>query len=89
MIEATSTVRLEVALRVLTTYCDLGKTATQEDEMNVRWWAGDEALSPPEAAAVVIRRELERDRAAGSLTAVETVSPCGCVSAYAVSTGKI
>jgi len=63
--------------------------ATPEDEMNVRWWAGDEALSPPEAAAVVIRRELERDHAAGSLTAVETVSPCGCVSAYAVGTGQI
>jgi hypothetical protein len=89
MIEASSTVRLEVALRVLTTYCDLGKTATPEDEMNVRWWAGDEALSPPEAAAVVIRRELERDHAAGSVTAVETVPRWECVGAHTVGTGEI
>jgi len=66
MMEAGSAVRMEVALRVLAAHCDLGRTATPEDEENVRRWAGDQALAPPEAAIVVIRRELGRDLVAGS-----------------------
>jgi hypothetical protein len=58
--EAGSAVRMAAALRVLTTHCGLGTTATPEDEENVRWWAGDEALSLADAATVVIQRELER-----------------------------
>lgn len=72
--EAGSMSRMETALRVLTTHCDLGKTATPEDEENVRGWAGDGELSPPEAATVVIRRELERGLRAKPLTLVEAVS---------------
>jgi hypothetical protein len=69
--EADSTARLEAALRVLTTHCDLGKTATPDDEENVRRWAGDGALSPPEAATLVIRQELERGFGAQPLALVE------------------
>jgi hypothetical protein len=58
--EAGSAARMAAALRVLTTYCGLGTTATPEDEESVRWWAGDDALSLADAATVVIQRELER-----------------------------
>lgn len=61
--EAGSAARMAAALRVLTTHCGLGTTATPEDEENVRWWAGDEALSLADAATVVIQRELERSLA--------------------------
>jgi hypothetical protein len=61
MRESGSTVRMLAALRVLGTHCKLGKTATPEDLENVRWWAGDETLSPPEAATIVIQRELQRN----------------------------
>jgi hypothetical protein len=64
--EAASTVRMQAALRVLSTHCQLGTTATPEDEENVRWWAGDETLSPPEAATVVVHRELQRNNAASA-----------------------
>jgi hypothetical protein len=60
---------MQAALRVLTTHCKLGETATLEDVENVRWWAGDETLSPPEAATVVVRRELRRSHVVKSLTA--------------------
>ena len=61
--ETGSTARMHAALRVLATYCKLGNTATPEDVENVRWWAGDETLSPSEAATTVVQRELQRSRA--------------------------
>jgi hypothetical protein len=73
--EMGSAVLLETALRVLTTYCDLGNTATAEDERNVRWWAGDAGLPAPDAAAVVIQRELERGLTPRSSTSAQTVPP--------------
>jgi hypothetical protein len=82
--EAGSAVRMEAALRVLTTHCDLGKTATPEDEENVRWWAGNEALSPAEAATVVIQRELKHGLAVRSLT-----RPRECAGVVVASAGKI
>jgi hypothetical protein len=66
--ETGSIARMQAALRVLTTHCKLGKTATSEDVENVCWWAGDKTLSPSEAANIVVQRELQRNRAAGSLT---------------------
>jgi hypothetical protein len=62
--ETASTARMHAALRVLTTHCKLGDTATPEDVENVRWWAGDETLSPSEAAKTVVQRELQKSRAA-------------------------
>lgn len=62
--ETASTVRMQVALRVLSTHCQLGTTSTPEDEENVRWWAGDQTLPPDEAATLVVRRELQRNRVA-------------------------
>jgi hypothetical protein len=82
--ETGSTVRLEAALRVLTTHCDLGKTATPEDEENVRWWAGNEVLSPAEAATVVIHRELKHGLGVRSLTPA-----CECAGLVGASAGKI
>jgi hypothetical protein len=57
--EAGSTSRMQTALRVLSTHSKLGEMATPEDVENVRSWAGDETLSPAEAAAVIVWRELE------------------------------
>ena len=82
--EAGSRVRMEAALRVLTTHCDLGKTVTPEDEENVRWWAGNEALSPTEAATVVIQREIKQGVAVRSLT-----PPCECAGLVGASAVKI
>ena len=60
--EAGSTSRMQTALRVLSTHCKLGETATPEDVEKVRSWAGDETLSPADAAAVIVWRELEERR---------------------------
>ena len=76
--EAGSTSRMQAALRVLSTHCKLGETATPEDVENVRSWAGDESLSPAEAAAVIVWRELE-ERHCGIVSAIEAAtSPRGC-----------
>jgi hypothetical protein len=61
---------MQTALRVLSTHCKLGEMATPEDVENVRWWAGDATLSPAEAAAVIVWRELE-ERHGGIASAVE------------------
>jgi len=68
--EAGSTSRMQTALRVLSTHCKLGETATPEDVEKVRSWAGDETLSPADAAAVIVWRELE-ERHGGIDSAVE------------------
>ena len=57
--EAGSSSRMQAALRVVWAHCKLGETVTPEDVENVRWWAGDKTLSPPEAATVI---ELEERR---------------------------
>jgi hypothetical protein len=71
---------MQAALRVLSTHCKLAETATPEDVENVRWWAGDETLSLPEAAAVIIWRELE-ERHGGVVSPVEAVTSSGIVPA--------
>jgi len=64
-VDANSTARMLTALRVLTTFYRFSETATLEDIGNVLSWAGDQTLSPPDAAVVVVRRELDRrDRTA-------------------------
>jgi hypothetical protein len=59
-VDESSTARILAALRVLTTYYKFGQTASLEDMDNVRRWASDESLSAPDAAMIVVRRELER-----------------------------
>lgn len=80
MMEADSTLRMQAALRVLSTHCRLGETATPEDVENVRWWADDETLSPAEAAAVIIWRELE-ERHGGVSSPVEAATSSRMVPA--------
>lgn len=65
-----NTARILTALRVLAAFYKLGQTATMEDIANVRRWAGDESLSPMDAAASVVRRELENGRRDPSGTGV-------------------
>ena len=74
--EAGSSSRMQAALRVLSAHCKLGETATPEDVENVRWWAGDKALSPPKAATVIIWRELEERRG-------EVFSPVEAATSFA------
>jgi hypothetical protein len=64
VVDTSSTARMLTALRVLTTFYQFGETATLEDIDKVRGWAGDRTLSTPEAAAVVVRRELDRSNGA-------------------------
>ena len=59
VVDTRSTARMLAALRVLTTFYKFGEMASREDIDNVRKWAGDETLSPTDAAVVVVRRELD------------------------------
>ena len=59
VVHTRSTARMLAALRVLTTFYKFGEMASLEDIDNVRKWAGDETLSPTDAAVVVVRRELD------------------------------
>ncbi len=60
VMDTDNTSRILTALRVLTTFYEFGETATLEDMENVRRWAGDEELSPADAAVIVVRQELDR-----------------------------